>query len=113
MKTIIPKSSQNIVPVLQQFKSDLQKLYGERFEKLILYGSYTRGNQHTESDIDLLLILNGMTSASNELYYANELITNYLLDYELLFSIIPTTADKFENMPNPLYYNIKREGVFV
>ena len=113
MKKKIPENSQNIVPVLQQFKTDLQKLYGERFEKLILYGSYARGSQHSESDIDLLLILNNMKSTSYEVNYTNNLAVDYLLDYEFYFSIVPTTTEEFENMPNPLYYNIKKEGVFV
>jgi len=113
MKTQIPEKSQSIMPVLQRFKTDLQKMYGDRFQKLILYGSYARGKQHSESDIDLLLILNNMSSTSFEVNYTNDLTVNYLLDYELYFSVMPTTAEKFETMQNPLYHNIKREGIFV
>jgi len=113
MKTKIPKKSQNIVPVLQKFKSDLQKLYGDRFDKLILYGSYARGQQHSESDIDLLLLLNNMGSTSFEINYSNELKTNYMLDYEMYFSLMPATTNEFEKMQESLYYNIKKEGIFV
>jgi len=113
MKTQIPKKSQRIVPILQMFKSDLQKLYGDRFDKLILYGSYARGQQHSESDIDLLLLLNNMSSTYKEIDTMSELNYNYLLNFEMLFSVVPTTPDKFENMPNPLYYNIKQEGIYI
>ncbi len=113
MKKHIPNKSQTIVPIINQFKTDLQKIYGQRFVKLILFGSYAKGKQHEESDVDLLLILNNMSSPSYEVAFTNELKTNYLLDYEIYFSIIPTTPDNFENTANPLYYNIKKEGIVI
>lgn len=100
-----------LFPVLQQYKSELQQLYGDRFKQLILYGSYARGQQHGESDIDLLLMLNSMNSPYSEIDAMSELNYSYLLNYELLISVVPTTAECFENMPNPLYFNIKKEGI--
>ncbi len=41
----------------QAVKSELQTLYGKRLAKLILYGSYARGDQHEGSDIDFLVVL--------------------------------------------------------
>jgi len=113
MKKHLPKKSEPILPIIMQFKTDLQKMYGERFVNLILFGSYAKGKQHNESDVDLLLILNNMSSTSFEVNYTNELKTNYLLDYEIYFSIIPTTPHNFENTANPLYYNIKKEGILI
>ncbi len=113
MKRKIPAKSQSIVPVLQLFKTDLQKLYGDRFVKLILFGSYARGKQHSESDIDLLLILNDMESPYREVNFMNQLTSDFLFEYEMFFSVIATTSMKFETMSNPLYYNVKKEGVLV
>ena len=111
MKTTIPNQIKEILPVLQKYKTDIQKLYGNQFEKLILYGSYARGNQHSESDIDLLLIINKMDTPYKEVDKMSELTYNYMLDYDMFFSVVPTTADKFNNMANPLYYNVKKEGI--
>jgi len=41
----------------QAVKSELQTLYGKRLAKLILYGSYARGDYHEGSDIDFLVVL--------------------------------------------------------
>lgn len=113
MKTKIPIKSQTLFPVLQKYKTDLQQLYGDRFEQLILYGSCARGQQHDESDIDLLLLLNSMNSPYSEIDAMSELNYSYLLNYELFFSVVPTTTEKFQNMPNPLYSNVKKEGILV
>lgn len=44
--------------IVQAVKAELQRLYGDRLAKLILYGSYARGDFHEESDIDFLIVLN-------------------------------------------------------
>ncbi|MFN0014530.1 MAG: nucleotidyltransferase domain-containing protein [Saprospiraceae bacterium] len=43
--------------IAQAVKAELQRLYGDRLAKVILYGSYARGDFHEESDIDFLVVL--------------------------------------------------------
>jgi predicted nucleotidyltransferase len=43
--------------LLNETLSTLRSIYGERLAKIILYGSYARGEQTPESDIDLLVVL--------------------------------------------------------
>jgi len=113
MKTKLPAKSKKIVPILQQFKTDLQKLYGDRFEKLILYGSYARGNNHELSDIDLLMVLTDMKSPYSEISVTSELTYSIYENYELYLSLVPTTHDRYEKKEVPLYKNIQREGVVI
>ncbi len=47
----------NINKITSDFKLAMQKLYGERLENVILYGSYARNEQTEDSDIDLLVAL--------------------------------------------------------
>ena len=43
-----------IEPVLKEFKRQIGELYGARLKKVVLYGSYARGQGNDEhSDIDL------------------------------------------------------------
>lgn len=39
----------------------MQELYGDRLAKILLYGSYARGDYHDKSDIDYLVVLNDDT----------------------------------------------------
>ena len=58
MKTKLPKKSANIATLLKSFQADLLKIYGEHLQKIILFGSYARGDFREGSDIDLLLLFN-------------------------------------------------------
>jgi predicted nucleotidyltransferase len=51
-------------PTLQQCRTGLQRLYGTRLKGVVLYGSCTRGTEATESDIDLMVLLEGPGDAA-------------------------------------------------
>lgn len=48
---------QNIKETIQKFTIETQKLLGERVKKVILYGSYARGDYNSDSDIDIMILL--------------------------------------------------------
>ncbi|NOZ77046.1 MAG: nucleotidyltransferase domain-containing protein [Euryarchaeota archaeon] len=41
---------------LDEFVHQLRERYGERIERIILFGSYARGDYGVESDIDVLVV---------------------------------------------------------
>jgi Nucleotidyltransferase domain len=52
---IFVKKNQGMItqsPVTQSVKQVLQHLYGERLARLVLFGSYARGDQREDSDMD-------------------------------------------------------------
>ena len=49
------KTEREIKEIIDKFKLEVERL-GVKSEKLILYGSYARGNPKEESDIDLVVI---------------------------------------------------------
>ena len=42
--------------VLKQFIEELSKLLGNRLKKVILYGSYARGDYDKNSDLDIMIL---------------------------------------------------------
>jgi len=111
MRRMIPQKSSVIAPIIQEFKSELSKLYGDRLKQLVLFGSYARGNPHAESDIDILLVLNKMENPLTEIDFVADLKFNFILKYNVLISCIHTTSENFENLDELLFYNIKKEGI--
>ena len=53
-----------IGPILKEFKEQIAELYGQRLKKVVLYGSYARGQANDEhTDIDLVVVLAGAVDA--------------------------------------------------
>jgi len=97
--------------IISQFKTTLLGLYGHRLSKVILFGSYARGQEQENSDIDFLVVLKDKKiSALNEIEKINNSVYDLMLKYEKIISFVPTTEEKFKNSPNHLYHIIKQEG---
>jgi len=52
---------------IEEFKREIKKLYGNRLKHIILYGSYARGSATEDSDIDLLIVLEGEVKPGEEI----------------------------------------------
>ena len=46
-----------ILNLIHELTEKIQELYGNQLDKVILYGSYARGEENKYSDIDLAIIL--------------------------------------------------------
>ncbi len=100
----------DIEPVLTAFKKGLGILYGVRLKQVILYGSWARGEATIDSDIDLLVVLAGQVQPGREIDRMIELITDVNLEYGVLLSIYPVSAEAYASIDSPLLLNVRREG---
>ena len=48
---------QTIQTLLNQYLSEVKKIYGAHLKRVILYGSYARGDYTADSDIDIMLLV--------------------------------------------------------
>ena len=97
--------------IISQFKTTIQHLYDKRLPKVILFGSYARGEEKENSDIDFLIILKDKNiSVYNEIEKINNLVYSMILQTGKIISFIPTTEENFEKSPNYFYRLVKEEG---
>ena len=105
----IPQSTEKII---QEFIDRVNKLLGKRVKKIILYGSYARGDYNENSDIDIM-ILTDLTN--EEIIEYRELVSNIEFDtnFEVMISPLVKNIEKFEYWLKalPFYMNVQREGV--
>ncbi len=100
--------------VLHQMNNIYHAVFGSSVVKILLYGSYARGDFQKDSDIDLVAIVRG---GRKELQEGLKEIWNISADLELEYDVIvsPTVIpfDEFEKYKNdlPYYRNILEEGV--
>lgn len=95
-----------------KFVEQAQKEHGGRIEKIILFGSFARGDFTKESDVDVLVIwkgrqLDGWNSLEN-------IVTDVLLEFGILISLKIVSPEDYRTMVDlgmPFIQNIEREGV--
>ena len=102
----------NKTDIAQAVKSVLQRLYGPRLAKLVLYGSYARGTSHEESDIDFLVVLSDdKIKMGQELRYMNSPLFDLQLRLGIFISAHPTTLQRYQTDIGMFYTNIHGEGI--
>ncbi len=111
MKTQLPEKSQKIKPVISELSRLISQHYGNHLKYLILYGSYARGDFHSESDIDILVVLDEIKSEMQEISTLADLKTDLLLQYDWYLSTNPVSIQKFENSDFTFYKNVRKEGI--
>jgi predicted nucleotidyltransferase len=98
-------------PIIQKCKEVLEKHYGDRFAGLILYGSQARGQAEAESDIDLLVLLQGPFDYFQEIWSLTELLYPLQLESDRLISVKPAAVQDFHAGIFQFYRRARREGI--
>jgi predicted nucleotidyltransferase len=82
--------------------------------ELILYGSYARGDQHEDSDIDFAIVFrNPEIRPSAELFRTSPISSSLSLKYGLISSSLPVSWHKKQTSMQGVYQNIRKEGISI
>ena len=100
-----------IKEILKEFRREIEKLYGKRLKNVILYGSWARGDATEESDIDVLIVLEGKVVPGKEIDRMIDIITEINLKYGELISVYPVSEEDYATINSPLLIKIRREGM--
>lgn len=105
--------SEQVKTIVSEFHGQLQQLYGERLEQVILFGSQARGDAVAGSDIDVMIVLKGNVSVGEEIARTSEMCSRLSLINDIALSRIFVSAERFKHERTPLLLDVHREGVFV
>lgn len=98
-------------PTLQQCRVVLQTLYGKRLKGVVLYGSCARGTEETESDIDLMVLLDGPVDFAQEIRRIWAVLYPIQLESDRLLSVVPVDVALYDRGEYALYRQAKAEGM--
>lgn len=105
---------ERVLTVLQNYVSELKLIYGDALKKVILYGSYARGDQTADSDIDIMILVdmdemeikshrNRLSDATFDVNFENDVLIMPIVQNEAFF-------DRWVGA-YPFYNNVNNEGV--
>ena len=109
----MPNSIRNIV---YTFSFQLRKLLGDKLSKIIIYGSYARGDYHQYSDVDVMILVR---MSEEEIKQIENTIYDMVFDIQMETGVdispIIKNEDQYEYWVDvlPFYRNVRDEGVVV
>jgi uncharacterized protein len=97
-------------PILKRIRAALDDLYGDRIERVVLFGSRARGDAGDESDYDLAVFLKDLGDRWQELDRLADLRSEFLESADVFIDAKPYPAGAYRNRTT-LMGEIRREGV--
>lgn len=102
--------------VLEIVKDRSEQLFGQILDRIILYGSYARGDYTDESDIDIMIILDCSAIEVRKMREAAaEMSSDISLEQEVFLSILLRDKKHYDDNMDflPFYRNVSKEGVAI
>lgn len=100
--------------ILKELAKVYRTVYGDQIVRIILYGSYARGDYDRDSDIDVVALVRGNRETLQEqLRQVWDISSDLELEFGTVLSPTVIPYEEFEQYRNdlPYYSNIAKEGV--
>ena len=92
-------------------RTELEKIYGSRLRGVYLYGSDARDELHEDSDIDIAIILDDISSRFDEHDHTSPLGSQLSLEKNTLVSFFLASEADFDRGRFAIHRMIKKEGI--
>ena len=96
-------SPEKLNQVLDELRSQLEKLYG----------SQARGDAMPGSDIDVLVVLAGQVDSVEEIERVSPITAALSLEHDIVISCVYISEKRYVQENTPLLLNVRREGIAV
>lgn len=100
------KKLSEIKKILQNYKAELKR-YGIRVTKIVLYGSYARGNPKPYSDIDVIVISPDL--AKFPILKRQEFLARHTIPMDAPLEVIGYTPSELNKAKDSIFGQIIRE----
>ena len=97
-------------PSLVKFRAALTGMYGDRLERVVLYGSRARGDAEEGSDYDMAVFLKDLTDRMTESNRIALAASDVLSETGMVIHAMPFPAGSYRER-TMLMHEIRREGL--
>lgn len=103
--------SPHLQTILSELRERLEAHYGERLERLVLFGSHARGDAEPDSNIDVLVVLKGEVNPYDEMVHVRDIADDISLRTDTVIACAFVSSDRYQREESPLLMNVRKEGV--
>jgi predicted nucleotidyltransferase len=116
LQTLVKKTKSEITSLVLDFSEHVHEIYGELLDKVIVFGSCARGDYDEESDIDIMILIDGNEEEFNKFKdKLLDLTVEKNLENDVLIATIVEEKKKFDTYLSvlPFFINIQEEGLVI
>jgi len=95
----------------EQLWAHLKEQYGSKALRVILYGSYARGGATSESDVDVLVVVDDALDPWEVRRSLDGVLLDILLEKGFLVSVLVVPKSFYEGYNSPFMIQVRREGI--
>ncbi len=113
-KQSVYHANPKLMKSLVKMSRELHGVYGSSMCKVILYGSYARGEQEQDSDVDIALLL--QDKGSEEMHDRMlDIVVDYELELAVTLSVVPIEMKQYQEWRTslPFYKNLDKDGIIL
>ena len=102
----------DLMKKLSQMCGEIGDIYRDIASEIILYGSYARGQETEESDVDMAIVLKA-SQTEDQYDRMTDVVVDYELDIGITLSVISIEQKEFMEWRTtlPFYKNVEKEGI--
>lgn len=101
----------SIRSLLTELKTELIRVYGPLLRGVYLFGSYARGQQHAESDVDVLIVLDDFTSYGDQIDRTSEIASRLSLRHGVSLSRVFAREREWRDGKTAFLTGVREEAV--
>lgn len=102
---------EDVITLLSEIRAGLEKIYGTRLKGVYLFGSYARRQQDSESDLDVLVVLDEFDRYGAEVDRTSDLGAMLSLSYGVSISQVFVRERDWLSVDTPFLVNVREEAI--
>ena len=97
-------------PALIRLRAALDEIYGDRLERVVLYGSRARGDERADSDYDIAVFIKDPRSFGEEVHRLASVTTDILFETGAVISAMPFRAGAYRERTG-FMHELRNDGL--